>query len=83
VCFIYHFLVIGIMSGNGSSTPTLTDVLNAIISAIANTLNAIAEAISANATVIGTVVVIGAVLVGLARLPLVRGLIGRFFGAFS
>jgi hypothetical protein len=28
-------------------------------------------------------VVIGAVLVGLTRLPLVRGLVGRFFGAFS
>jgi hypothetical protein len=65
------------------SQPTLTDVLNAIIAAIANTLNAIANAISANATVIGTVVVIGAVLVGLSRLPLVRGLVSRFFGAFT
>jgi hypothetical protein len=71
------------MSGGGSSSPTLTDVLNAIIAAIANTLNAIASAISDNASVIGTVVVIGAVLVGLARLPMVRGLISRFFGAFS
>jgi hypothetical protein len=71
------------MAEDQPSTPSLTDVLNAIISAIANTLNAIAEAISANATVIGTVVVIGAVLVGLTRLPLVRGLVSRFFGAFS
>jgi hypothetical protein len=70
------------MSSDSPSTPSLTDVLNAIIAAIANTLNAIADAISDNATAIGTVVVIGAILVGLTRLPMVRGLIGRFLGAF-
>jgi len=63
-----------------SSSPSLTDVLSAIIEAVTNTIQAIANAISANATVIGTVVVVGAILVGLTRLPLVRGLIGRFLG---
>jgi hypothetical protein len=68
------------MSNGGSSGGSLTDVLNAIIEAVTNTIQAIANAISANATVIGTVVVVGAILLGLTRLPIVRGLLGRFLG---
>jgi len=65
------------------STPThtLSDIMNAILTAIQETLYQVANAIAENASVIGSVLVIGGIAYAVMRYGsrIFRGL-GRWFG---
>jgi pantothenate kinase len=67
-----------------STPPSLTDILNNILSAVSNIIGAIATAIAENATTIGTIVVIGALIAAVVAFGsrAFRPLIGWLRGLF-